>query len=112
MQRRTIRLFFFVMWILAIFMSPTVMAENRALLIGVGQQKYNPDQNLPGIDKDIRMMKKVANMMGFKGGQVETLTDSEATLKGIEYAIENWLIKGATQENDRVLFYFKSLIYQ
>ena len=91
-------------WLFGFTGVQSARAENRALLVGVGQYK-NPQSNLPGIDMDIEMMKESALLMGFTESQVKVVKDSEATLKGIEDGFENWLIKGVT-EKDRVLFYF------
>lgn len=79
-------------------------AENRALLVGVGeyQQGY---ANLPGIEKDIEAMRKVTRMVGFRDSQVKVLMNKDATLQNIQDAFENWLIQGVGQ-TDRVLFYF------
>ena len=57
-QGSIILLLFFV------FSSLTVFAENRALLVGVGNYQ-NSNFNLQGIDKDLNMMKEVAGHMDF-----------------------------------------------
>jgi len=103
-MQRVIYLFLFGAWLCVITGLTPAGAENRALLIGVGEYQ-NPDANLPGIDKDIRMMQEAVGLMGFESSQVKVVQDSEATLRGIEQAIEDWLISGVTG-NDRVLFYF------
>ncbi len=87
---------------LAIILMSLAHAEDRALLIGVGKYQH-PKINLPGIDKDITMMKEVADLMGFS--QIKILRDNEATLNRIEQAIEEWLVQKTTK-NDRVLIYF------
>ncbi len=78
-------------------------AENRALLVGVGQ--YEMGLQLPGIDSDIRIMKKAVSLMGFEESQVRVLLNEQATLDGIRQAVREWLVKGVTSQ-DRVLFYF------
>ncbi len=79
-------------------------AEDRALLVGVGRYA-DPRANLPGIDRDLEMMKEVVRMAGFKDDQVKVLRDSDATLSEIESAVRSWLINGVTI-GDRALFYF------
>lgn len=95
--------FFFIIWIMFWVMSPPMAgAEDRALLIGVGKyQKANA--NLPGIEKDISSMKKVASLLGFK--KVKVLMDGQAGAENIKKSMQQWLVNGATR-NDRVLFYF------
>jgi len=83
---------------------PGLMAENRVLIVGVGKYQI-PEANLPGIDKDVRIMHAVALQMGFKEDQIKVLMDADATLAGIKAAVNNWLVRGVTS-NDRVLFYF------
>ncbi len=91
-------------WFFGFSGGQAVRAENRALLVGVGQYK-DPQNSLPGIDMDVEMMRESALLMGFTDSQIKVVRDSDATLRGIEEAFENWLIQGVT-ENDRVLFYF------
>jgi len=79
-------------------------AENRALLVGVGKYRVS-EADLPGIDKDIKMMKQVVKKAGFTDGQIRVLRDRAATLAGIEQAIEDWIIAGV-ESTDRALFYF------
>ncbi|WP_321419087.1 caspase family protein [uncultured Desulfobacter sp.] len=79
-------------------------AENRALIIGVGKYQLSSG-NLPGIDKDVEMAKKIAQAIGFKPQQIKVLRDDQATLENIGHSISNWLIKGTTK-NDRAFFYY------
>ncbi len=82
-------------------------AEDRALLIGVGNFA-NPQINaLPGIDKDVNLMKQAAREMGFKDSQMKVLMDREATLANIKATFKTWLIDGAGP-NDKALFYISS----
>ncbi len=82
----------------------TALAENRALLIGVG--RYNlPEANLPGIEVDLKLMEEGARLMGFQPTQIKTIRDNQATLSGITQAIDDWLISGVSS-SDSVLLYF------
>ena len=78
-----------------------VSAADRALLVGIGNYAHVSD--LPGIDLDVDMMEAVAERLGF--GDVETLTDQQATYDRLKNRFERWLIDG-TRSGDRVLFYF------
>ena len=79
-------------------------AENRALIVGVGDYKYSDVRDIPGIDLDIKMMEDVADLMGFNSHQIKVLRDSQATSEEIEYSIRTWL--GGANANDKVLFYY------
>ena len=89
---------------LATALTGSALATDRALLVGVGRYA-DPGANLPGIDLDIEMMRKVAGLAGFEDGNIRTIQDRSATLAGIERAIEDWLINGVSG-SDRVLIYF------
>lgn len=79
-------------------------AENRALIIGVGKYQVESN-NLPGIDKDVEMARKIAQAIGFKPQQIKVVMDEQATLKNIGDSVNDWLIEGTTK-NDRVFFYY------
>ena len=79
-------------------------AEQRALLVGVGQY-VTPGIDLPGIDLDLERMRETLQRMGFEDRQIRTLTNSEATSAKVIAAFEGWLKQGV-QPNDRVVFYF------
>lgn len=82
----------------------TGRAEQRALLVGVGQY-VTPGIDLPGIDLDLERMRETLQRMGFEDRQIRTLTDSEATSAKVVASFESWLRQGV-QPNDRVVFYF------
>ena len=80
------------------------LAEQRALLVGVG--KYSiPGIDLPGIDLDLERMHDTLNLMGFDDSQIHSLLDDKATSKNIVREFEIWLKQGVKAE-DRVIFYF------
>lgn len=80
------------------------MAEQRALLVGVG--KYvTPNIDLPGIDLDLERMRETLKLMGFQDGQIHTLMDEQATAANVTDELKTWLKEGV-QPNDRVVFYF------
>ena len=84
-------------------------AEDRALLVGVGQYERFPD--LHGIGRDLEIMREVARALGFEESQIRVLADAAATRDGIAAAFDNWLID-AVGPDDRALFYFSGHGYQ
>jgi len=79
-------------------------AEQRALLVGVGQYE-TPGIDLPGIDLDLERMRETLARLGFEDRQIRTLADSEATSANVIAGFEGWLKQGV-QPNDRVVFYY------
>lgn len=80
-------------------------AEDRVLLVGVGDYQQDAVTDLPGIDLDIGIMKEVAENLGFAPSGMKVLLDREATLVNVKSAMESWLNVGP---EDRVLIYFSS----
>ncbi|MEE8344383.1 MAG: caspase family protein [Woeseiaceae bacterium] len=89
---------------LIIMPAMAALAEQRALLVGVG--KYSvPGIDLPGIDLDLERMQDTLNLMGFDDSQIHSLLDDQATSKNVFRELEIWLRQGVKPE-DRVVFYF------
>jgi metacaspase-1 len=86
----------------ALLLAGTVHANNKALLIGVGDVKNFP---LPAIDLDIDNMKKVALIMGFRPDDIKVLYDEQATSANVHEALASWVREGVGP-NDKVLIYF------
>jgi hypothetical protein len=80
------------------------LAEQRALLVGVGHYSAK-GIDLPGIDLDLDRMQDTLNLMGFEDSQIHRLLDDKATSKNVIKEIEVWLKQGVKPE-DRVIFYF------
>ena len=93
-----------VLIVAGLFVGSTGKAADRALLIGVGEYE-NSDYNLPGIDLDVDMMRKVARIMGFEERHTKVLLDEEATRANVERTLEDWIIDGVSS-SDRVLIYY------
>lgn len=75
----------------------------RALLIGIGDYQALPD--LPGAHNDIALIQHVlTDRFGFNSENVEILSDSEATRKGILQAINRLVEKSG--ERDMVYFHY------
>ena len=96
-------LLFFVFFLLILSATPATAAD-KALLIGIGKYRMK-GIDLPGIDKDVETMRKVALTLGYKPENIKVLMDEQATLKNIEAAVDEWLIAGVGPD-DRALFYF------
>lgn len=79
-------------------------AEQRALLVGVGQYQ-TPGIDLPGIDLDLERMRETLIRLGFADRQIRSLADSEATSANVIAGFETWLKQGV-QPGDRVVFYY------
>lgn len=83
--------------------SAPATAESRALLIGVGEYQ-DSGSNLPGIDLDISIMKKIAGRLGYRDSQITVLMNSEVTSANIVRAFKEIALKAG--ENDKVLIYY------
>ena len=79
-------------------------AESQALLVGVGKHAHSA-YDLPGIDKDIYMIRDAAEYLGFAAGNIRTLQDEGATLAAFRRELQRL---GAAKygDGDRVLIYF------
>ena len=102
LESKATRLLKVMTFLVPIVLHPQLFAEDRALIVGVGD--YQSISDLPGIDLDVDMMKDVAELLGFSSHQIKTLRDSEATLDGVRLGFRDWL--GQAGGDDRVLFYF------
>ena len=81
-----------------------VRAEDRALIIGVGQLRNADFPTLPGIDIDVELMHRAAQRLGFSDTEIKVLHDNTATLAAVEQAFREWLTQNV-KSDDRVLIY-------
>lgn len=80
-----------------------LVAENRALLIGVGA--YRPEiGQLPGIEKDVALAREFAGLIGFRPDQIKELFNEQATLANIKTGFNTWLKEA--KAGDKVFVYF------
>jgi metacaspase-1 len=86
----------------ALVLAGAAQASPRALLIGVADV---PNNELPGIDLDLDNMKKVAEIMGFKPGDIKVLYNEQATYANVKQALATWVHDGVGPD-DHVLIYF------
>ena len=89
---------------LTIIPALAALAEQRALLVGVGKYAVS-GIDLPGIDLDLERMQDTLNVMGFEDSQIRQLLDGDATSKNVIRGFEIWLKQGVKAE-DRIVFYF------
>lgn len=97
---------YFLCWLLiGIVLSTPLLAEDRALLIGINLYE-TVGRDLRGSVNDAEQMRLFAiNELKFRKDQVKLLLNEEATRKQIMDALDNWLAAG-THAGDRVLFYY------
>jgi metacaspase-1 len=88
--------------ITALLIATEADARPKALLIGVADVPHNA---LPGVDLDIDNMKKVAEILGFKPGDIKVLFNEQATYANVHQALGGW-VKDGVQPQDHVLIYF------
>ena len=79
-----------------------IQAEDKALLMGIGDYEHENISDLVGIDKDITMMTEVAKRLGFRN--VRVLMNRDVTYLKMKKELRN-LSYGVT-EQDRVLIYY------
>lgn len=85
-----------------LLISKLAIAENHALIIGIGKYPFQP---LEGPKYDAIAIKEVLNKKwGFKEKNISTLIDSEATRKNILLSIDNLYDK--TSSGDNIFIYY------
>lgn len=100
------RLLFVLLLSLASALRP-VFAERYALLIGVGEfPAQGTDISLPGIDKDLQMMRELMLKLEVPPGNITQLHNAQATT----VAVVRHLIKAAGQltHNDQLFLYIST----
>lgn len=86
--------------------SGSILAADRALLIGINDYSHGGFTPLSGALNDVQAMSRLLrDGFGLDTANIKTLTDQQATRKGILDAMDHWLIEGSS-ENDRVFFYY------
>ena len=97
----------FAVALLATAWPTDVPAAKRALLIGINDYLYGPeDWDLRGCANDVQMTRHMLhNRFGFPQENIKVLLDGEATARNIVAAIEDWLIARSAPD-DIVYFHF------
>jgi hypothetical protein len=81
------------------------VAEQRALLVGVGNYQHPGINYLPAIDLDLERMRETLIIMGFEDHHIKSLLDQQATAANVIGEFKTWLTEGVGP-NDRVVFYY------
>ncbi len=86
------------------------LPARRALLIGV--DRYRHVSSLEGpVNDAVAMASFLSGHLGYRGSDIKTLVDAEATRDNILTAIEDWLIAG-TSSGDEVFLFFSGHGFQ
>lgn len=93
-----------ILWCCIFIACSDVLAEQKALLVGVGEYQI-PNKDLPGIELDLILVQEALELIGFKQDQIQTLSNQQASYANIKHQFNNWLTEGISK-NDRVVFYF------
>jgi hypothetical protein len=78
-------------------------AENYALIMWLGEYQ-NPRANLPGIDKDAAMARKIARSIGVSDNNITELRNQQLTVDGMKKAVKS--LANRIQTGDRVFLYY------
>jgi hypothetical protein len=83
--------------------SPWAHAADHALIMGVGTYA-NAGANLPGIDKDVAIARRIASSMGVPASNIRELTDGQVTAAGVRQAFDD--LEASIRQGDRVFVYY------
>lgn len=91
--------------LLVLLLTGLAGAENRALLIGIGQgyRAYNINP-IKGPEKDVDLARGLAEKLGFEKSQMRILREEEATSKAIKEGL-SWVEEGV-RGGGKALFYY------
>lgn len=87
----------------AALLMPSAQAAEHALIMTIGNY-IKPEANLPGIDKDAALARRIALSMGVPAANVTELRDQELTRQGISSAMER--LAQRVQAGDGVFIYY------
>ena len=103
-MKQTIR-FFMVVVLTGLICAPALWAENRALIIGIGQGYTDYGINrIDGPARDVELARELAGKMGFRKENIRVLQEGDATQAAILRGFK-WLKQGV-QRGDRALIYY------
>lgn len=94
-------LLFLTIW----FTQVTVIAQDRALLIGVGDYVSDMIPDLPGIDKDLILMRNTLIELGVNESMIRILENQQGSVSSISNEILYW-INDDLSPQDRVFIYY------
>src|SRR5262245_54862752 len=93
-----------VAFLMALSLSSTCYAVDRALIVGVERYREPSVPDTPGCEADARAMEQLIKSV-YKFAEVKLLINEEATASNIERWFRSWLITG-TQPGDRLFFFY------
>ena len=79
------------------------LAADHALIMGIGVYQQ-PNANLPGIDKDVRIARRIAQSIGVPAQNIRELSDGQVTRDGVNAALRQ--LESTVQPGDRVFIYY------
>ncbi len=85
-------------------LSAPAYADDKALIVGVGEYENPAIKDLEGINYDVDMATNIAKRLGISETNITTLADNQATLANVRSAFRN--IANNTSRDDKVLIYF------
>jgi hypothetical protein len=89
---------------LLVFLASSIVAKDRALLIGIDRYRGPFVKDLFGCENDTKVLRDfLVTKLNFRDEDIKTLTNESATEANIREAIQKWLIDD-TKWGDRVFF--------
>ena len=89
---------------LLVFVASSIMAKDRALLIGIDRYRGPFVKDLFGCENDTKVLRDfLVTKLNFRDEDIKTLTNESATETNVRDAVREWLIDG-TKWGDRVFF--------
>lgn len=92
-----------VSMLLAAFATTQAVAADHALIMGVGNYA-NSRANLPGIDKDVAIARRIAQSMGVPAANIREINDAQVTSSGVRQAMDQ--LESTIRQGDRVFIYY------
>ncbi len=90
--------------LIALALTSTVAAADRALIVGVEKYRDPLVPPTPGCEADARSMEQFISSV-YQITEVKVLINQEATAANIEHWFRSWLVAG-TRPGDRVFFFY------
>lgn len=78
-------------------------AADHALIMGIGVYQQS-QANLPGIDKDMQIARRIAQSIGVPAQNIRELSDGQVTREGVHASLRQ--MEAQVQPGDRVFIYY------
>ena len=96
----------FILAIVLPLVAPLLLAEDRALIVGVEKYKNPLTPPTPGCVADaLAMSEFIKTKFGFAASSIKLLLNEEATAANIENGLNQWLVAGS-RPGDKVFFFY------